>query len=86
MSYAKRLPQPSRLLSVSEYVRFPATATDVCETAYAHKASRSVVDFLSLFSPGDIFYSQQDFLTNCEELELLIREERKMPHEAVLAS
>lgn len=86
MMYTKRLPQLSRLRTVSECARFPVTAGELCDVAYNQKAPQSVIDFLVLFSPSDSFHSQQDFLTSCEELELLIREERKMPREAVLAS
>ena len=86
MSYTKRLPQLSGLARLSDYALFPATVAELRGVAYKHKASQSIIDFLALFSPGDSFGSRQDFLTSCEELELLIREERKMPREAVLAS
>lgn len=86
MNYTKRLPRLSTLLGVTNFVRFPVTASQLRDEAYVHKTPPSVLDFLALFSPGDRFVSRRDFLANCEELELLIREERKMPHEAVLAS
>ncbi len=86
MKYDKRLPQLLQLISLSEAIRFPTTGASLLATAQKLDASRSIVDFLALFSPGDTFHSRQDFIASCEELELLIREGRKMPHEVVLAS
>jgi hypothetical protein len=36
-----------------------------------------------LFPADEEFDSEDDFLTRCEEVEMLIREERKMPAETL---
>jgi hypothetical protein len=43
--------------------------------------NHNVVDFLHRFHTDEIFQSRADFITRCDELELLIREKRDMPHE-----
>ena len=65
---------------------FPATARNVAEVAEAWRFSKSTLDFLDLFPDDEIFSSRDDFMTRCEELELLLREKAAQPPEPALSS
>lgn len=64
---------------------FPATAGNIAEVARAWRFSANTLDFLQLFPRDEIFSSREDFMTRCEELKLLIREQAEMPQAAVLS-
>lgn len=80
--YDKILPGTKNLLWLSKLARpFPASATKLVQTASKWNLSRNTIDFVSLFPSDVTFASGDDFLTRCEELRLMIREERAMPVE-----
>jgi len=64
---------------------FPSTAGKIMGIAVAWRFDKSTLDFLALFPPNVEFASREDFLTQCEELELLLREEAQAPVETVLS-
>jgi hypothetical protein len=64
---------------------FPATAGNIAEVARTWRFSGNTLDFLNLFPKDEIFSSREEFMTRCEELELLLREKAEMPQEVVLS-
>lgn len=62
---------------------YPATRQEILEAAEDWNFSDNTIEFLRLFPADEVFKNQLDFLTRCEELELLIREERNMPAEVL---
>ncbi len=84
MTYAKPLPRIDNVLWLRKLARpFPATAGKILGIAKAWNFSAGTTDFLKLFPEDEVFDSGDDFLTRCDELELLIREERRMPVESL---
>jgi len=64
---------------------FPTTAGAIMEIAQAWRFDKSTLDFLELFPPDLSFESREDFMTRCEEVELLLREEAETPAEPILS-
>ena len=82
MTYTKPLPRIDNILRLSQLARpFPKTAGMVLDIAETWDFSSNTIGFLKLFPEGEVFESDDDLLTRCDELELMIREERKMPAE-----
>lgn len=82
MVYVKALPRMDKIQRLNDLVTsYPTTTGDVLKTARHWSFSNSTIDFLQLFPRDEVFESSADFLARCEELELMIREERHMPVE-----
>lgn len=64
---------------------FPATAGLVLNTAKAWSFSSSTISLLEQFPKDEVFDSEDDFVTRCEELEFMMREEKDMPVEHLLS-
>ena len=84
MIYAKPLPRIDNIVRLAKITGpYPVKARSLLETARLRDFHKSTLDFLRLFPSDEAFESRADFLTRCDELELMIREERKMPSEAL---
>lgn len=82
MIYGKALPRIDNIRWLRRLVGpFPTTAGEILEIARVWNFSQGTIDFLKLFPGDEEFTSEDDFLTRCEELEMLMREEQKMPAE-----
>lgn len=81
MTYKRQLPQVHYLLSLAKSVEFPASRDDVIRVAEKGDYPESMRSFLKLFATYDTFEGCADFVNRCEELELLIRQERESPKE-----
>lgn len=80
--YIKPLPRIDNILWLAKLARpFPTTAGEILTIAKKWNFSRSTLDFLKSFPKDEEFRDIEDFVTRSEELELMIREERKMPRE-----
>ncbi len=83
MVYNKKLPPVRQLLSLAQHTRFPATRAAAVQVANGLGSPQTVIDFLKLFPSEETFASRDEFMTRCEELELLIGQERAMPTEVL---
>lgn len=82
MTYTKPLPRIDNILWLAKLARpFPATARQIKNIAKLWGFSSSTTDFLELFPEDEEFDSRDDFLNRCDDLEVLIHEERQMPEE-----
>lgn len=82
MVYNKPLPRIDKVLALSELVKsFPATVREIAELAKTRGFSQSLQDFIRLFPDDGTFEDADDFLSRCQELEVLIHEERKAQYE-----
>ena len=82
MVYEKQLPRVRELLHLSRVAKpFPATRKLISSVALRWGMSEAVIDFLKLFPQDLVFNSRAEFITKCEELELFIEQERKIPEE-----
>lgn len=79
MTYNKPLPRIQDLLWLAKLARpYPTTAGSILALAKLWYFNKSTQDFLRQFTADETFKSGDDFLDRCNELELLIREERLM--------
>ena len=86
MTYGKALPRIDNILWLKALSRpFPTKTAHILAMAKLWHFSTNTIDFLKLFPEDEIFTSEDDFLTRCEELEMMIREERSMPLEGMLS-
>ena len=60
---------------------FPVSADKIKAIAKTWEFGKITLDFLDQFDDEEIFSSGEDFFNRCSELELLIKEESKMPLE-----
>lgn len=60
---------------------FPTTAGHLQEIARKWGFDERLCDLLASFPPDEKFQSGDDFLTRCEDLEILTGEEPDMPEE-----
>lgn len=81
MSYNKNLPPIRQLLSLANDVQYPSSRKDIDDVAADWGFEDSMIDFLDLFPPDEIFESKVDFMTRCEGLEMLINQAQDMPKE-----
>lgn len=82
MIYFKPLPRIDNIRWLARLAEpYPAMRQAILETAELWNFSDNTLEFLRLFPPDEEFPSREDFLLRCEELEMLIREERSMPAE-----
>lgn len=83
MVYNKILPPVRHLLSLARQTRFPATRQDITVQARTLGAPAATLDFLQLFPADETFPNRNDFVTRCEEVELLIEQQRAAPEETL---
>ena len=81
MTYKRQLPQAHYLLRLAKSVEFPESRDDLIRAAEKGGYPESMKRFLKLFAAYDTFEGCADFVNRCEELELLIRQEREAPKE-----
>jgi Protein of unknown function (DUF2795) len=81
MVYTKLLPRVRDLLRLSKVKPGPVTRDELIEYAAMGKFSDEVIAFLRQFPADRVFKNAAEFMTQAEELELLINEERGMPPE-----
>ena len=83
MIYQSKLPGEQTLLRLARIVQFPTTIEPIIRSAQERGSATSTIKFLQLFDPKDIFQSRVDFMNQCEEVKMLIRQERETPYEVV---
>lgn len=81
MKYTKQLPPVRHLQNLANCTQFPASRSEIVRAADYLGFSDMVKGFLDLFPANEVFENRQDFTTRCEELEILIAEERTLPEE-----
>lgn len=81
MKYTRPLPAERRLVALARNAHFPVGRDGLIALAEQKGFAASTILFLRLFGPNDTFESSVDFINRCEELKLLIREERAAPKE-----
>lgn len=82
MSYNKPLPRINNILWLAKFTGpFPMKNSEIIIVAENWHFSKSLINFLHLFPEDEEFENGLDFVTRCEDLEHIIREERKAPHE-----
>lgn len=82
MIYSRPLPKMNNLSGLAIVARpYPKTAGGMLRVARNWKFSHSVANFLKLFPEDEEFTNTQDFMTRCEVLEGMLRDERNMPAE-----
>lgn len=79
MAYEKPLPSKRQLLYLAKLVHFPATCREIAVVAMTYGFSELMTDFLGLFPNEEMFKNSAEFIDRCEELEILIDEERLTP-------
>jgi hypothetical protein len=86
MIYNKPVPRINNVRWLARLsMPFPTTAGFIMQTAEDWRFDQSTLDFLARFPQDLIFKSREDFLTRCEELELLLQEEMESPAEPMLS-
>lgn len=75
MPYTKKLPATHHLLKLTRNIGFPATAGYAAKLSQDLGLPRELTDFLRSFPRDEIFQSRVDFMTRCEELEILFQQE-----------
>ena len=82
MVFSKKSPRIDNVLWLVKLARpFPTSAGNILAIARAWNFSQSTINFLELFSLNEIFENGDDFLTRCEELEILATDKEDMPRE-----
>ena len=84
MSYMKQLPHISDLIRLSKLVtHYPCRRDELMRFATMGEFGDDVCEFLLLFPADHVFSSPVDFISQADEVELLINEERDMPPEVL---
>ena len=87
MSYTQQLPNISELEQLAKlFGIFPASAQQFIDTAKQYGYSKEILIFLRFFRPNESFKDSLDFITRCEEMELLIKQKWDSPNEALRSS
>lgn len=87
MPHAQDLPNISELEQLATLVSiFPANAQKFVDTAKQYGFSKEILGFLRLFRPNEIFKDGLEFIARCEEMEILIKQKRESPREALRSS
>lgn len=82
MIYTQQLPEIKALDKLADQVKnYPESAFGITNLARDMNCEKEIIAFLRLFDPHHMFSSQDEFITCCEELQLLLQEERTMPKE-----
>jgi len=84
MIYFKTLPHIDNIRWLAKIAGpYPASRQTIEAVARDWNFSDNSIEFLRLFPKDEEFASQEDFLTRCEEVEILIRQEREAPAEVL---
>lgn len=84
MQYTNRLPSEKDIIWLSKLLtNYPATRREILRIARMWNFKPEVVAFVRLFAPDQQFDSRTEFVTRCENLAHLIRQEWESPHEIV---
>lgn len=87
MAYTGQLPSLSELRQLVKLVSvFPASAQQFLDTAERAGSGQNVLSFLRLFHPDELFDDSQNFITRCEDMELLINQKLDSPKEILHSS
>lgn len=77
-----RLPRLDNIVWLEQLAQpFPVSAAKIKEIALDWEFGKVTLEFLDQFEDNEIFESGEDFFNRCSEMELLIKEESKMPAE-----
>ncbi|HET8671392.1 MAG TPA: hypothetical protein VFM05_12430 [Candidatus Saccharimonadales bacterium] len=84
MTFNKKLPSIRTLRSLASIDGpFPIKNRHVILAAQRFYFNDNVVEFLRLFPRDQVFHSRDEFIERCQQLELLIQEERRAPIEVL---
>lgn len=83
MKYDKPLPPPDQLMLLAKSMEFPAGRSAIIQAAASLGLPGDVTDFLGIFPAREIFENRVDFMTRCEEIVMLMNQEREMPAETL---
>lgn len=86
MPYIRKLPATRHLLKLARNIGFPVTAGYAAKLSHDLQLPQDLTDFLLTFPKDEIFQSRIDFMTRCEELEILIQQQITSPHERLKSS
>lgn len=79
MVYTQNLPRIDILGQLAAKLGpFPDTAYHIGNAARDLGYGQEIIAFLRMFDPHHMFSSKREFMTNCEELEILIREASRL--------
>jgi hypothetical protein len=82
--YKKPIPNITRLQEFAKRTGpFPTSAALMAINAKALSTDHDIVEFINQFYPDVTFLSREDFVTRCQDLGMLIREELETPREVV---
>lgn len=73
-----QLPKVQFFLSLAADTDFLATSQQIYEVARYCKYPKIIIDFLKLLPKNKVFESRFNFVTKCEELELLISKQSRL--------
>lgn len=80
--YAKPLPRIDNIYLLKNLIAsFPVSVKKVIRIARRWRFNRSTIEFLKYFPSNEVFESPNDFLTRCEDIEIVIKEGRHEPPE-----
>jgi hypothetical protein len=86
MTYTKRLPEIKDIVRLSTLVSsYPVTRRQIVRMARIWNMNDDIVSFLRQFSADEVFTTRTDFVTRCDTLSKLIRQEWESPHQQVLS-
>ena len=84
MAYKSSLPPIRKLQQLADWDGpFPIENRYVILAAERFQFDDSVINFLKLFPPNQVFRSRSDFIQRCHKLEALIRSEPYLPIETL---
>lgn len=74
-----------QLTELARNVPFPITCSELTVVARYVNCSPATLRLLQRFNPDDVFENGIDFINRCDEVKLLIAEERRAPKELLLS-
>lgn len=84
MAYDTPLPSIRKLRQLADWGGpYPIQNRRLILAAERFELGDKVINFLQLFTKGTIFQSRDDFLYQCEVMELYVRTNQKMPADFV---
>lgn len=82
--YTQKLPPMHKLDHLVKLAGpFPTTAREIMSVAKDYGLGPDIVHFMRQFPPYEVFDSSEDFAARCYELNVLIKQEREAPEEAL---
>ncbi len=84
MKHVHRLPSSKDIIWLSKLATsYPVTRRQIVRVARMWNFKNDLIAFLRLFPPDEMFESRADFVTRCEDLTILIRQEWESPKEVL---